>query len=169
MRLCSPGGDDTQGARQTAQVCDYQRWEVGGREAGRGAVWAALPSQLMPQGRIQPQLEVEMFRLVVLRSVCCTALEFSQVQSHQTRACCRQKGHLGPISWAKGAGHEAPCLLCLGGGWAHCSLLVGKFPRGEVQRKEAAQLESLAVLVSTPTTTLSGVVWLEWRVQEPEP
>lgn len=110
-----------------------------------------------------------MFSQVILRSVCCTALEFSHVQSHQTSACRRQKGHLGPISWATGAGHEAHCLLFLGRGWAHCSLRVGKFPRGEVQRKEAAQLENLTVLFSTPTTTLSGVVWLEWSVQEQEP
>ena len=57
--------------------------------------------------------------------------------------CCRQKGHLEPISLMKGAGHEAYCLLCVDRGWTCCCLTLGKYPLERVQKEEAAQIGEL--------------------------
>lgn len=173
VRLCSRGRGVGRVAAMTPKehgrlhrsaIVSAGKWVA--VKAAEELVWAALPSQLMLQGRVQPQLEMEIFSQVILRSVCCMALEFSfsHVQSHQTHACCRQKGHLGPSPGSKVQVMKPTACSA----WAEAGLTAlywwASFLVGRFREKRRLKLENLTVLVSSPTTTLE-VVWLERRVQ----
>lgn len=157
VRLCSQGAmtPKEHGRLHKSVIVS---WEVGGREAGRGVVWAALPSQLMLQGRIQPQLDMEIYSQVILQCLLHSPRVLPCAKPPNT--CLLQaEGPSGPISWVM---KPTTCSAWTEAGltalywWA--SFLVGRF-----REKRQLKLENLTVLVSSPTTTLE-VVWLEWRV-----
>lgn len=145
-------------------VCEAGRVLSSGRlsppQARRGVSLAVLPGQLMLRRRVRLQLEMEISSQVILRSVCSMALEFSHAQTHQRTPCCRQRGHLDPISLYKGADHEAHRLLCLGWAWASLLSTGGEISscKGSERTEAALISENFTALVSGPTTTLSGPV-----------
>ena len=137
-----------------AQVGHCWRWRVGACEAGRILWW---------RGQFPPGLEGEWFGQFFQASLC-LKIGFSLEQRWKYLArssysvfvawhwnspmckptkhmpCCRQKGHLVPISLYQGAGLGVSCLLHLGWGWDSLPPNGRDILPEKVQKREALRI-----------------------------